>query len=262
MAKKSRQVDNRIQSSGHVINAAKTHAEQAAEKLAARAISVQGANTKATKEVFHILLAFLTDTLGASARSLDQAELRVLAERADDVGVREGRDTAAADLLRAAVRVKSMVSDALGTGGLHTYGLAGETPRAPRELASHARSVSDLMTNKPFLVTVEGVTFDSAAMAATLDAKANVLDQALATMLREEQELADQLGRRDRQVLAWIEDHQGTADTLVGLFRLAGRKDLSERVRPTNRALAGEEITPSAETTTSEDPSGGGPVQG
>ncbi|MDI3287243.1 hypothetical protein [Polyangium sp. 15x6] len=261
MAKKSRQVDNRIQSSGHVINAAKTHAEHVAENLAARASFVQGANTKATKEVFQILLAFLTDTLGASSQSLDQAELRVLAERADDVGVREARDAAAADLLRAAVRVKSMVSDALGTAGLHTYGLAGETPRAPRELASHARSVSDLMTNKPFLVTVEGVTFDSAAMAATLDTKAHTLAQALATMLREEQELADQLGRRDSQVLGWIEDHQGITDTLVGLFRLAGRKDLSERVRPTTRALAGEEITPPAETT-SEDPSGGGPAQG
>lgn len=262
MAKKSRQVDNRIQSSGHVINAAKTHAEHVAENLAARASFVQGANTKATKEVFQILLAFLTDTLGASSQSLDQAELRVLAERADDVGVREARDAAAADLLRAAVRVKSMVSDALGSSGLHTYGLAGETPRAPRELASHARSVRDLMTNKPFLVTVEGVTFDSAAMAATLDTKAHALDQALATMLREEQELADQLGRRDQQVLGWIEDHQGITDTLVGLFRLAGRKDLSERVRPTTRALAGEEITPPAETTTSEGPSGGGPAQG
>jgi len=262
VAKKSKQVDNRIQSSGHVIHAAKSHAEQVAEKLAARAISVQGANTKATKEAFQVVLAFLTETLGASVRSLDEAELRVLAERADDVSVREERDAAAADLLRTAVRFKSMVSDALGPGGLPMYGLAGETPRVPRDLVSHVRSVSDLMTKKPFLVTVEGVTFDSAAMAATLDSKAHVLDQALATMQREEQELADQLGHRDSQVLAWIEDHQGITDTLVGLFRLAGRKDLSARVRPTSRALAGEEITPPVETTTSEEPSGGGPSPG
>lgn len=259
MAKKSRQVDNRIQSSEHVVHAATTHAEQVAERLAARAISVQGVNTMATKEFFHVLLAFLTDTLGASARSLDEAEHRVLAERSDDVGLREDRDSAAADLLRAAVRVKSMVADALGPEGIATYSLEGETPRAPRELVSHAESVSNLMIKKPFLVTVEGITFDSAAMAQTLATKANKLDKSLATMKREEQELADQLGLRETQVLAWIEDHQGIADTLVGLFRLAGRKDLAERVRPTSRALAGEEVTPPAEapTTPSEDPSGG-----
>ncbi|MDI3282326.1 hypothetical protein [Polyangium sp. 15x6] len=260
MAKKSKVIDNRIQSSAHVIGAAKTHAEQVAERLAARAVSVQGAHTKATKEVFLVLLAYLTDTLGASAASLDEAEHRVLAERADDVGLREERDAAASDLVRSAVRIKSMVSDALGPEGLRSYGLEGDTPRAPRELVSHVQSVSKLMKKKPFLVTVEGVTFDSAAMAQTLDKKAETLDKALVTMQREEQELADEIGRREQQVLAWIEDHQGIADTLVGLFRLAGRKDLSERVRPTSRALTGEEVTPPVGTT-SEDPSSG-PVLG
>ncbi|TKC91473.1 hypothetical protein [Polyangium fumosum] len=255
VAKKSRQIDNRMQSSGHVVSAAEAHAEQVAAKLAARAVSVQGAETKATKEVFLVLLGFLSDTLGASAQSLDAAELRVVAERADDVGLREERDTATEDLVRAAVRVKSMVADALGASGLRSYALEGDTPRVPRDLVSHARSVSGLMTQKPFVVTVDGVTFDSAAMAETLSKKADVLNKALEAMRREEQELADQLGRRDQQVLAWVEEHQGIADSLVGLFRLAGRKDLAERVRPTSRALAGEEITP-AETTTSEQPSG------
>jgi hypothetical protein len=41
--------------------------------------------------------------------------------------------------------------------------------------------------------------------------------------------------------------HQGVADVLVGLFRLAGRKDLSDRVRPSSRTLAGEEA-PAVET--------------
>ncbi|MDI3289879.1 hypothetical protein [Polyangium sp. 15x6] len=166
------------------MSAAKAHAEQVAARLAARAVSVQGADTKATKDLFLVLFEFLSDALCASAQSLDVAELRVVAARADDVGLREARD------------IK----------------------------------------------------------------KANTRAKALADMQREELELADQLGRRDQQVLAWVEDHQGIADTLIGLFRLAGRKDLAERVRPTSRALAGEEITP-AETTTSEEPSGG-PVPG
>jgi hypothetical protein len=254
VAKRSRQIDNRIQSSGHVVGAAKAHREHIAEALAARAVSVQGANTKATKDAFVVMLDFLVDTLGASVQSLDGAELRLVAERADDVGLRDTRDAAATDLVQGAVRVRSMVSDALGAGALRTYGLEGDTPRAPRELVSHSRNVSNLMKEKTFVVTVDGVTFDSAAMAATLDKKADALETALADMQREEQELADQLGRRDMQVAAWVEGHQGVADTLVGLFRLAGRKDLSERVRPTSRALSGDEITPAE--TKSEAPAG------
>jgi hypothetical protein len=160
------------------------------------------------------------------------------------VGLREARDTAANALVQAAVRVRSMVSDARGAAALRTYGLEGETPRSPRELASHVKTVSRLMKETPFSVTVDGVSFDSAAMAATLDQKVETLEKALADVQREEQELADKLGRRDKQVSSWIDDHQGVADTLVGLFRLAGRKDLAERVRPTGRTLAGEEVAP------------------
>lgn len=254
MAKKTKQIDNRIQSSEHVVHAATTHRDQVAETLAARALAVQGPDSSVTKAVFLSVLDFLVGTLAGSMKDLDEAEHRVVAERADDVGLREARDAAALDLVNGAVRVRSMVVDALGTPALHTYGLEGSTPRAPRELASHARTVANLMKKQPFAVTVDGISFDSAAMAATLDKKALALETALGDIQREEQELADKLGQRGKQLGAWTDDHQGIADTLVGLFRLAGRKDLAERVRPTSRALAGEEITPSADTPTSENP--------
>ncbi|MBI2378141.1 MAG: hypothetical protein HYV07_29335 [Deltaproteobacteria bacterium] len=47
--------------------------------------------------------------------------------------------------------------------------------------------------------------------------------------------------RRDRAVEAWVECYQRVATTLEGLFRLGGRADLADRVRPTARAAAGEE---------------------
>jgi hypothetical protein len=242
VSKKSKQVENRIQSSGHVITAAKTHRVQVAESLAARAIEVQGANTPATKEVFLWTVDFLVDALGHSVLTLDQGEMRVVAERADDVGLRDQRDSAMSSLLLASVRVRSMVLDALGATGLATYGLLGETPRGARVLVSHANTVAKLMQEQPFNMTVEGVTFDSAAMATTLATKAAAVEKALGDMQREEQELANELGNRDVAMASWVEAHQGVADVLVGLFRLAGRKDLSERVRPTSRTLAGEEV--------------------
>ncbi len=242
VSKKSKQVDNRLQSSGHVITAATTHRTEMAESLAARAIEPQGANTLVTKEVILTVFDFLTDTLGQSAQSMDEAELRLVAEKADDVGLREDRDSKTASLLAACVRVRSMVIDALGPTALKTYGLTGDTPRIPTQLASHARTVVKLLQEAPFTVTVDGVSFDSAAMASTLQAKAVAVEKTLTDAQREEQELGNELGKRDAAIDAWTERHQGVADTLVGLFRLAGRKDLSERVRPSARMLAGDEV--------------------
>lgn len=244
MSKKSKQVEQRIHTSEFVMTAASTHRDQIAEKLAARAIAAQGANTPITKVVAAAFVDFLIADLKKSTTDLDTAEMRVVTERADDVGLREGRDAAAGQLLIAAVRVKSMVSDALGSQGLSKYGLTGETPRTTSELVVHAQSVAKIMSAHPFNVTVEGVTFDSAALAATLQTKAAAVEQSLANLQREEQELVNELGNRHQAIADWVDVHQGVADTLTGLFRLAGRKDLSERVRPSTRALAGEEETP------------------
>jgi hypothetical protein len=134
-----------------------------------------------------------------------------------------------------------MVLDALGNNSLAKYGLAGETPRSPRDAQSHAQTVAQHMQEHPFNVTVEGVTFDSGAMAATLTTKAKALENALGDMQREEQELVNELGNRQTAITEWTEVHQGVADALTGLFRLAGRKDLAEWVRPTIRTLSGDE---------------------
>lgn len=244
MTKKSKQVENRIASSQHVIIAAKTHRDQIADVLATHAVEVQGANTLVTKPVWISVVDFLIDGLEHSVTVMDSAEMRVVGERSDDVGLRDERDTAATNLHAAAVRVRSMVLDALGPNGIATYGLSGETPRVTRDLTSHAYTVAKLMQENPFNVTVDGVTFDSAAMATTLKAKADAAEKSLADMQREEQELVNELGHRQTAIEAWGDVHQGVADTLTGLFRLVGRKDLSERVRPTSRTLTGEDVSP------------------
>jgi len=249
MAKKAKQIDNRIQSTERVVTAATTHRDQIAEALATRAVEALGPQTKATKDVFVVVLDFLAAALKHSAGKLDAAELAVVAERADDVGIRETRDANEAAVRNTSIRLKSMLTDALGDDALRVYGLEGQTPRGARELVSHARTVSNLLKEKPFQKSVDGVTFDSAALAAGLDAKAEALAKSVADLDREDQELKDKLGKRDAELGAWTETYQGSTDGLVGLFRLAGRKDLSEAVRPTQRTLAGEEVAPEAPPT-------------
>nr|AYM54558.1 hypothetical protein [Racemicystis crocea] len=241
MAKRAKQIDNRIVSSGKVVRAATTHKQQLAAALEARAIEVQGPSTKATAQFFEILFDFLGDTLDHSARKLGQAEDIVVGERADDVQLREDRGAAESDLIACSVRIRSSVADLKGNDAVKTYGLEGTQPRRGRELSIHARNVARLLKAKPFSETVDGVTYDSAGMAAALVARADKLDGLLTDLEREEHELGDALGKRDKVLTSWGDDYQGVADALTGLFRVGGRKDLSERVRPTTRVLSGDE---------------------
>ena len=52
--------------------------------------------------------------------------------------------------------------------------------------------------------------------------------------------------------------YQGVADCLTGLCRLAGRKDLAERIRPTSRTVSGADEGPEIEL--EEEPEAGAPV--
>lgn len=244
MAKKAKNIENRLRSTDHVARAATVHRDQVTTSLAALAVDVQGSTTRATREVFEIVVDFTTAALKHAGTNLDTSELAVVAEKADDVGLREARDEHETITRNSCVRVKSMVADALGDKALAVYGLEGSTPRGPREILTHARTVVELLQKQPFQKTVEGVTYDSAAMATGLATKAGALAQALGDVDREEQELRDKLGLRDKALAGWTESYQGGADTLVGLFRLAGRKDLSEAVRPTLKTVSGEEIAP------------------
>lgn len=76
------------------MTAAETHRGQIAEALTARAIAAQGANTLVTKDVALAFVNFLVDDLKHSTSGLNHAELAVVAEKADDVGLRDSRDNA------------------------------------------------------------------------------------------------------------------------------------------------------------------------
>jgi hypothetical protein len=156
---------------------------------------------------------------------------------------RERRDALEHELVARMVRIRSNVVDAMGPEALKVYGMEGTTARGPREVASHARNVANLMKQKPFKMTADGMTLDSAGIVPMLDTKAGALEAAIGDVEREGQELADVIGQRDQKVVVWGDDYQGVADSLTGNFRLAGRRDLSEWVRPTSRTLSGEEVT-------------------
>lgn len=239
VAKRTRQVENRIKNARSVIQSARSHGPAVAQSLTNRAAPLMAGEMN--KDSVQQMFSLLASLLEAATTELDQAEEACVSEKADDVPIREQRDELAAALIGRMTRLRSVIVDRLGDGGLRTYGLTGATPRIPSEIASHANNVAQLFTNAPVNFSTDGLSFDSTQLVPSLKAQAATLNETLAMLEREERELQDAIGRRDRVILSWTDSYQGVANTLTGLFRLAGRADLAEKVRPTARKASGEE---------------------
>lgn len=239
--------ENRLQVTRKVAAAARTHGPALAPVIAGRLQELNGPGAPDATAVGAVLAA-LAGAVEGAGNGLQEAALGLVAEQADDHTPRRAREEAAAAVLGLMVRLRSTIEDTFGVEGVRTYGLEGETPRAPKALASHTTRVIHLLKQRPASVaTALGTTVDTAAIVAALEAKNAPLVAALADMDREERELEQAIGRRDQALGRWSEVYQGVANALEGLFQLAGRSDLADRVRPTSRTVSGEDAGPAEE---------------
>lgn len=252
MSKLSEQVQNQIKISEKVIASAKTHAKKVADELAARDAAVQGDGAKkTTAKAYETAILAIAARLTHATEELRERELEYTAERADDGPIREARDAAVRDLGALMIGLRGTVETTLGRSALTTYGLGGDTPRVPRKLLNHAQNVARLMKKTSASVKTEfGSTFNTEAAATSLEKKHAELDRLIKDDDREARELETALTKRDRAVAVWSETYQGTASALEGMYRLAGWRELADRVRPTQRALRGEDTGAEIEETT------------
>lgn len=245
MTKLGKEIENRLIVSRKVIAAATTHGPGLATVLAEKALAAKGEGEAPKAAVFKAMFASLAAMLTSATDALEAAELAYTAEQADDVAPRTARDKAKERLLSLMVKLGSTVEDAMGADALKSYGLSGDTPRAPKALSSYVGNVIHLMTKNPASVTTDvGGKYSTATTVAILQERKAELDAALKDVDREARELEGSLGKRDQTMERWAEAYQGIANSLTGLFRLAGRKDLAERVRPSSRTVSGEDSGP------------------
>lgn len=260
MGKLGKEIENRLDVSRKVVAAARVHGPEVAPRLAERALAAQGASKAPKNSAFLAMFVMLADSLEASAGAVRSTALAYTAEMADDTAPRTARDNANEALLTFVVKLRSTVEDIFGSDGLATYALENESPRTPVPLSNHVESVLTQLAEHPAEITTElGTTFSTKACASALKKKKAALDAALKTVDREERELEGALGKRNAAIEEWVEVYQGVANTLTGLFRLGGRWDLAERVRPTSRTISGEDAGPpdEGETTDKSGPGGG-----
>lgn len=198
--------------------------------------------------------------LGALAqRSVDElsaANQAHATELADDAEPRASRDSAKDELRARMIGIRSTLSGVYGAAILSAYGLSGETPSEAEHLIEAACTTERLLRNRPLTEAPkqEGVSVDPKTLADSLKARVDALRTALGDVRREEREAQVTLQRRNTATAAWNGVYQGVADTLTGLFELAGKGELADRVRPTARRRAG--------LTEAEDVEGGAAEEG
>jgi hypothetical protein len=187
---------------------------------------------------------FITAFHGALDRTtagMAQADIDHAQELADDEAPRLSRDTAMTSLREQMMGLRGTFTTVYGAGILGAYGLGGDTPDDAELLLQRATHTAQLLKSRPITEKPRqlGIIIDAAALATALETTAQQLRTALADVRREEREAQLTQARRDEAIARWNQHYQGVADTITGLYELAGRAELADRVRPTARRRAG-----------------------
>lgn len=230
-------VTSRVAVSRTVLSSVEVHGAEVAARLS-DILFPNGAPPTLT--VADILTA-LHGALGRATFAMADSDVAHAQELADDEAPRAAREAAIATLREQLIGVRAAFTSVYGPGILGAYSLTGETPMDPELLLQRAASTARLLASRPVTEKPRqpGITIDAPSLATALDATAQQLRAALADVRREEREAQLTQARRDDAIALWNQRYQGVADTITGLYELAGRVELADRVRPTARRRAG-----------------------
>ena len=185
------------------------------------------------------------DALGAvldrAAAEVERADLAHASELLDDEAPRQRRDAAQAELTAALLQQRDTVTALYGPATARAYGLADALPVQPAQLVVRAKSVVKQLRDNPIFDKPlrRGLAVKATDLADELDEHAGHLASALADVQREAREAQLTLEAKTQAAENWHSVYQGVTSTFYGLYLLAGRRDLAERIEPTARRRAG-----------------------
>lgn len=244
MAKMSTQVQNRRTNAEYVVSSVAENRETVTRGLLAHNAYLP-AELRISEETLRVFLDWLANTMHFKTEAMLTAEAEHVNEQADDPPVRERRDAATPVLSLCMSQARNRVSAVLGDAGLITYGLREPVPRGPAELVDYARVAAKLLRQHPRVEASSVVgSFDTAALASTIEETVVPLASALGDLVIEQRQLQGTLLRRDTVVEEWKEVYVNGAGTFEFLSRMAGQAEIARRVRPTKRRIRGHESAP------------------
>jgi len=245
MSKVSKMVADRAAIARVVQSAATVHGPEVAAELEAL-LYPQGAPPQVTVAGF---LAAVGDSLARYVAALEAADRAHATELADDDGYRAAREERVIELKNVYSSLREVVTRSYGPAVADAYGLNSALPEDPQLLLALAGKAEKLLRERPLTEQpkIKSLTLTPIAAADDLSLAMLALRTGLDDVEREKREAQLTQNAKDDLMARWTSVYPGVADTLAGLFTLARRPALAERVRPTARRRAG---LPEAEDTT------------
>lgn len=247
-SKLSKMAANRLAVSATVTSSAAVHGARLAKDLHAQLFPSGPAKPELT-EKFVDALGRLLDR---AAQEVQDADLAHSAELLDDEEPRQRRDGLLQELSAQLLGLRDTLTGLYGADTTRAFALADALPQAPAQLLQRARIVESLLRKQPLPARSQraGVTVKATALADELLPLIDQLGVALDDVQRESREAQLSLERKTRAAEDWQKTYQGVTSAFYGLYLLAGRKDLADRIEPTARRRAGipEEGDPATPT--------------
>lgn len=250
-SKLSKMAANRLAVTATVSSSAAVHGAELAETLHA-ALFPDGPQRPELTQKF---LSGLGGLLDRAAAEVERSDLAHAAELLDDEEPRQRRDAAQASLAALLLGQRDTLSALYGAAVSRAYGLSEALPTAAPQLLQRGRSIAEQYRKRPLTDPPlrAGVTIKLGVLSSELKDAVAQLAGALDDVQRETREAQLTMERKSQAAEAWESVYTGVTHAFYGLYLLAGRRDLAERIEPTARRRAG---LPEA------DDNGGTPVPG
>jgi hypothetical protein len=189
------------------------------------------------------IFSSLSSYFNGVARNLQDADIALAQEVADDPKCRENRDNGSSQLNKTIGRIKSILPEET----LVSLGLGGTIPTVPDALINYGRKIAGLISENPGVFETPEtngivVKIDATSTLDNLNKGINNLVTALDDVKREEREYQAALEHRDAKLQDWRNAYVATASVLAGFYQLAGRTDLADRIRPTIRKASSSAV--------------------
>jgi hypothetical protein len=236
-SKLSKMAANRLAVSATVTSSATVHGGEIASLLHPVLFPKGPAKPDLTAQ----LLDALGGVLDRAAAEVERADLAHASELLDDEAPRQRRDAAEAELTAALLQQRDTVSVLYGPATARAYGLVEPLPAQPAQLVVRAKSVVKQLRENPIRDKPlrRGLLLKATDLADELEEHAGRLAAALSDVQREAREAQATLEAKNQAAEQWQTVYQGVTSAFYGLYLLAGRRDLAERIEPTARRRAG-----------------------
>jgi hypothetical protein len=241
MSEFSTQVANRINWARFVLSSARKDGSEVEDALREEYKGFAGFIVGLFAALFAVLAARLTRVTDA----MRGKELALSEELVDDDPVRDARDERTAELRETLFSARHSIEGGFGESQSIGYGLADMPPNHPDKLVPFAENAINLLRQTPrSAADMFGNIINTTKIAEVIEKSCDALIEALKAVDGETREAHHARVRRDESVEEWRRVYRGTAEILSGLYLLAGREDLANRVRPTVRSAEGKDEAP------------------